>query len=229
MEAYYALLSSGYCSYGDPRMVNARRFILSRGGLGEVRNMMTQALLAVTGQLPWPDTLRIPVETLLAPSWLPLSLYDLSGHARVHLVPLLMLASGSFRLGEGRLPGLSELIAGEERCFRRPPWLPEPLDGMVKALAAGHSPLYPASLHKAEAFLLERLEPSGTLLTYSTATMLMIAALLSIGYSRTHEVIVGALDGIRSLVWHDPDSSCLPSADCLLDCMGYGHAGERSA
>ncbi|WP_049867891.1 prenyltransferase/squalene oxidase repeat-containing protein [Paenibacillus sp. D9] len=204
VEAYYALLATGYYEYGDPRMVNARRFILARGGLGEVRTMMTQVLLCMTGQLDWPRVLRIPVETLLAPSWLPLSLFDLSGHARVHLVPVLMLASGSFKLGDGRLPNLSELVAGESRSFLKPPSLPGPLAGMAEALAAGHSPLYPASLDKGEKFMLDRIEPNGTLLTYSTATILMIAALVSIGYPPSHEVIRRGLDGIRSLVWDDP-------------------------
>jgi sporulenol synthase len=200
VEAYYALLATGFYEYGDPQMVNARRFILAKGGLAEVRSMMTQVLLAMTGQLEWPRVLRIPVETLLAPSWLPISLYDLSGHARVHLVPVLMLASGGYKLGEGRLPSLSELVAGESRSFRRPPWLPEPLAGMAEALAAGHSPLYPASLGKAEKFMLDRIEPNGTLLTYSTATILMIAALLSVGYPPDHDVIRRGLAGIASLV-----------------------------
>ncbi|SDT25206.1 sporulenol synthase [Paenibacillaceae bacterium GAS479] len=206
VEAYYALLASGSHDYGDPAMVKARRYILSMGGLGEVRAMMTQVLLAMTGQLPWPRALRIPVESLLAPSWLPLSLFDLSGHARAHLVPVLMLSSGSFTLGKGRLPKLEELIAGEERSFRLPPLMPEPLAGIVNALATGHSPLYPATLKRAERYMLDRIEPNGTLLTYSTATILMIAALLSVGYPPEHGTITRALDGIRSLVWHYPQS-----------------------
>lgn len=207
VEAYYALLASGALEYGDPALVHARRFILERGGLTRVRAMMTQVLLAMTGQLPWPKELRLPVEALLAPSWLPLSLFDLSGHARAHLVPVLMLSSGSFRLGEGRLPQLTELIAGEDRGFSLPTLLPEPLAGMLQAMADGHTPLYPASLERAERYLLERIEPNGTLLTYSTATMLMVAALLSIGYDPGDETIRRALDGVRSLVWQEPEEA----------------------
>ncbi|QJC53150.1 squalene cyclase [Paenibacillus albicereus] len=223
VEAYYALLASGAMDYGDPALVHARRFILQRGGLTRVRAMMTQVLLAMTGQLPWPKELRLPVEAMLAPSWLPLSLFDLSGHARAHLVPVLMLSSGTFVLGEGRLPRLTELIAGEERGFSLPTLLPEPLAGMLQAMADGHSPLQPASLKRAERYLLERIEPNGTLLTYSTATMLLVAALLSVGYDAGDDTVRRALDGVRSLVWHESGAAGgLAHAD-------LGEAGAASA
>ena len=49
IEAYYALLYSGYCSHDDVRMQIARQFILSNGGIDK-SNLLTKIMLAVTGQ-----------------------------------------------------------------------------------------------------------------------------------------------------------------------------------
>ncbi|AJY75946.1 prenyltransferase/squalene oxidase repeat-containing protein [Paenibacillus beijingensis] len=201
VEAYYALLYSGYYDPDHPAMEQARSFILARGGLCRVRTLLTQALLCMTGQAEWPGSLRIPVETLLAPLWFPVNLFDLSGHARVHLVPILMIASTGFALHSGETPDLSGLFVGGERSFDDDASLPPSLSALFKGLSSASFLLHKPSLRKAELFLLERIEPDGTLLTYSTATMLMIAALLSIGYEAGSDIIQRALAGIKSLVW----------------------------
>lgn len=61
-EAYFALLYAGYYYEADPRMVRAKQFILKRGGLSEVRSLLTQVMFAATGQAEWPRMLRIPLE-----------------------------------------------------------------------------------------------------------------------------------------------------------------------
>lgn len=205
VEAYYALLFSGHYDPSHPKMELARSFILAKGGLGRVRTLLTQALLCMTGQAEWPGSLRIPVETLLAPLWFPVNLFDLSGHARVHLVPILMIASAGYALRGGRTPDLSGLFAGGGRSFEDDASLPPSLTALFTGLSAASFLLQKPSLRKAELFLLGRIEPDGTLLTYSTSTVLMIVALLSVGYEPGSDVIRRALAGIKSLVWHAED------------------------
>src|SRR5688500_12194625 len=43
-EACFALLYSGYYQESNPRIIRAKQFILSRGGLSEVRSLLTQVI-----------------------------------------------------------------------------------------------------------------------------------------------------------------------------------------
>lgn len=49
VEAYYALLYSGYSQMTDEPIQRAKRYIHSRGGLGKVTSILTKAILAATG------------------------------------------------------------------------------------------------------------------------------------------------------------------------------------
>ena len=49
VEAYYALLYSGYYEKMDKRLQAAKKFILSKGGMEEV-SMFTKVMLSITGQ-----------------------------------------------------------------------------------------------------------------------------------------------------------------------------------
>jgi sporulenol synthase len=71
VEAYYALLFSGYHKKSDENMQAARQFILSRGGITEV-SMLTRVMLALTGQYPWSQYVLIPLEIMLLPLTFPL-------------------------------------------------------------------------------------------------------------------------------------------------------------
>lgn len=203
VEGYYALLLSGLHHEREERLARARAFIIGKGGLGQVRSMLTQVLLAATGQAEWPGSLRLPIEFLLAPVWFPANLFDLSGHARVHLVPIMMMASRQYAAGSSDLPDLSSLFLGGSRKFEHDGgWLAR-LMKLLSHLPLPASPLQGASMRKAETFLLERIEPDGTLLTFPTATILMMFALEAQGYDRESEVMKRALAGVKSVVWHD--------------------------
>ncbi|TVX93626.1 prenyltransferase/squalene oxidase repeat-containing protein [Paenibacillus agilis] len=66
--------------------------------------------------------------------------------------------------------------------------------------------------NKAESFMLDRIEPNGTLYSYASATFLMIFALLALGYDRNHPRITKAIQGLKSFVcpsdkhWHIQNS-----------------------
>ncbi|MBE1447119.1 squalene--hopene cyclase [Paenibacillus sp. OAS669] len=200
VEAYYALVYSGYYSADDARLQKAKQFILARGGLAQVKTMLTQVFLAVTGQSPWPDKLKVPIEFMLAPSWFIFNIYDLSGHARVHLVPVMILANASYSIRNEATPDLSELYAGEKLPFSgHPSWITA-IHRLLEAAPFLHAPLHEAALEKAEKFMLDRMEPDGTLLTYSTATILMIFALHSLGYKNHSPVLNKAIHSLSTLL-----------------------------
>ncbi|WP_028596545.1 terpene cyclase/mutase family protein [Paenibacillus assamensis] len=66
--------------------------------------------------------------------------------------------------------------------------------------------------NKAESFMLDRIEPNGTLYSYASATFLMILALLALGYDRKHPHIIKAIQGLKSFAcpsdkhWHIQNS-----------------------
>ena len=91
IEAYYALLYSGYYSKNLENMKAAKQFILAKGGLTKA-HMFTKTMLSLTGQLPWPAFFPFPVEFTLLPSFFPVHFFSLSVYGRSNLAPLLILA-----------------------------------------------------------------------------------------------------------------------------------------
>jgi sporulenol synthase len=140
---------------------------------------------------------------MLLPVWFPVNLFELSGHARVHLVPLMVAGHNQFSLSNQYTPDLAGLFGKEKgwkRSFSPISALIQSWRTLSKAVPFLSRPLQKKAVRKAELFMLKRLEPDGTLLTYSTSTMLMIFALLSLGYTKDSPVVQKAVDGIKTLL-----------------------------
>lgn len=214
-ESYFALLYSGYYNASDPRMLRAKQFILSQGGLAEVRTLLTQVILSATGQANWPQLLRLPLEAFFSNHGIGLDLYSLSGHARVHLVPILILSNKNFSRRTSTMPDLSDLFVNDSKTFNNDSTWISALSGFISTLPLAS--LLPASSHtaleEAESFLFQRIEPNGTLLTFSTATILMVLALLSLDYSAQSPIINRLLQGIHSLLCKDRPHLQVASAE----------------
>ena len=86
VECYFALKLAGI-SPDAPRMVKAREFILSKGGVPKAR-VFTKIWLALFGQWNWKDVPTLPPEMALLPPWVPMNLYDFSSWARATMLPL---------------------------------------------------------------------------------------------------------------------------------------------
>src|SRR4051794_13964942 len=91
VEAYYALLYSGYHQKTDKHVQAAKRFILANGGLNEV-SMFTKVMLSLTGQYPWPAFSPLPIEVILLPLYFPINFYSFSVFGRANLTPIMILA-----------------------------------------------------------------------------------------------------------------------------------------
>jgi len=207
IEAYYALLISGYSSAGDEHMQRAKAYILSRGGIGMVRSTLTKTILAATGQREWPRSIAaIPMEIMLVPSELPLSLFSFSGYARVHLVPMLVMGSRKYSLRTERTPDLSPLYANrdveDESSFPSHIEMQKHIRAGMARLIGSPRSLADTATGKAEAFMLERIEGDGTLYSYATSTIFMIFALLALDYGKEHPVVRKACQGLADMRFH---------------------------
>ncbi len=89
VECYFALKLAGDRA-DEPAMVRAKEFILSRGGVPNVR-VFTKIWLALFGQWDWDGTPAMPPELMLLPSWAPFNIYSFSSWARATIVPMLIL------------------------------------------------------------------------------------------------------------------------------------------
>ena len=89
IEAYFALKLTGLRA-GDEQLMQARRWILARGGIAR-SGTLARFYLAAMNQVPWDCTTALPVEWILTPDWLPVNIYELSSWARATLVALMLL------------------------------------------------------------------------------------------------------------------------------------------
>ncbi|WP_338472969.1 squalene--hopene cyclase [Niallia sp. XMNu-256] len=205
VEAYYALLYSGYLKKNDARLIAAKRFILANGGINQ-SHLFTKIMLAITGQVKWPSFFPIPIEFILLPATFPINLYDFSIYGRAHLVPIMILADRKFRLKAKPEISVNDLKVRNSEdelfTFRNQ----EEYRSLFSSIQNGIKTLlgYPAHLHqqgmeKAKRYMVNRIEPDGTFLTYFSSTFLMIYALLALGYSKHDPLILKAVDGLKSM------------------------------
>lgn len=204
VESYYALLYSGYSLTADEPIQRARRYILSKGGLGKVTNIMTTAILAATGQRKWPASISsIPLEVVLFPTYFPINIYDFSGYSRVHLIPMLILGDKQFSMTSAHTPDLSDLYVRtmdeEEPLPRSFQEIQNSIKEGLKLLIGIPRYIHEAATTKAEQFMLKRIEADGTLYSYANSTILMILALLALGYDQQHPRITRAIQGLTDM------------------------------
>ncbi|MCM1984703.1 squalene--hopene cyclase [Lyngbya confervoides] len=89
VEAYMALKLLGVPA-DDPAMVQARRFILHRGGISQTR-IFTKLHLALIGCYEWQGLPSLPAWVMLLPDFSPVNIYEMSSWARGSTVPLLVV------------------------------------------------------------------------------------------------------------------------------------------
>jgi sporulenol synthase len=201
LEAYYALLYSGYYDKKANRLQAAKQFVINNGGIKEAQ-MFTKVLLAITGQYKWPEFFPIPVEVMLLPTSFPINFYQFSVYGRAHLAPIMILVDRKFQLKTSRSPDLTELGAYREGDFFHQEdyrLLHSVLKKAIKKLIGLPSQLHQLAIEKTKEYMLSHIEKDGTLFTYFSSTFLMIFALLAVGYSKTHPVITKAVAGLKAM------------------------------
>lgn len=206
IEAYTALLLSGYLERDAPPMKRAEDYILRSGGV-EKAHVSTKFMLALNDLYPWPAYYPMPLFLIHLPKWIPFSFYRWSSYVRTHFAPSLILGHLKFTLPHPSGADISHLYTtpkynklhhqshGRRRSAKKRNRNPSGLKGK----RSNHS------IQKAERFILEHIEGDGTLYSYASATFFMIYALLAIGYQPDSPVISHAMKGLLSFVTKTDD------------------------
>ncbi len=204
VEAYYSLLYSGYVGKEDDRMLAAKKFILGSGGI-EHTHMFTKIMLSLTGQYAWPPYFPIPIEITLLPLHFPVNYYDFSVYGRANLAPIMILADQKYVITTNRSPNLSDLYTSKAEDFFK---FKDPF-AIINTISAFEHSLknsggLPQTIHllatnRTKQYMLDHIEPDGTLYSYFSSTFLMIFALLSLGHSSSDPIIVKAVQGLKAM------------------------------
>ncbi|WP_226666636.1 squalene--hopene cyclase [Metabacillus litoralis] len=209
VQAYTALLFSGFYSREDSSMKKAEVFIKGNGGLSET-HFMTKWMLAANGLFQWSSIFYIPMTFLLLPNSFPLNFYQLSTYARIHFIPMMIVANKKFKLQSRHTPNLNHLYSSSYKRTADP-W------DLATYTRSQNNPLLheinkllklPANFHRlgyqqAETYMLKRIEDDGTLYSYASATFFMIYSLLSLGYTKQSPLIKNAIRGLKKLINSD--------------------------
>ena len=216
IEAYFALKLAGLRA-GDEPCMQARRWILSKGGI-ENCGTLARFYLAAMGQVGWEATAAIPIELAMFPNWFFFNIYELSSWARGTLMALMYLQAA-------RPVKQIDYVAGVLELFIQPPHFTKFKQPRGKKLVSlrnalnvadkglrifdrHHLPTMRArAMRFVENWILEHQEGNGTWGGIEPCYLLSAMALKANGYRNDHPVLKKALDGIKELIWHFDDYS----------------------
>ena len=215
IEAYFALKLAGMRA-GDEPMMQARRWILARGGIANA-GTLARFYLAAMNQVTWDATPSMPVEITLLPNWFPVNMYELSSWARGTLFALMVMQAKRPTRTIEWAEGVLELYIQPPHFtrFKMPRGrrllsLRNALIGADKLLRAyDHhhlAGLRARALRYAENWLLEHQDANGSFGGIEPCYLLSPMALKALGYRNDHPVIEKALEGVRELIWDQGDS-----------------------
>ena len=203
IDSSVALLYAGARKPDHPQMRQAREFVLSKGGL-EQAGSLTRVMLTLMGHLDWREHPGVPIRLLLLPRWFPINFFDFVGYTRMHVAPILIAADRRFSIRLARRPNLSNWILreGQRSQVKSVGWLEQEVErGLQLSTVGTGSNTAKKALRYGEQFMLERIEPDGTLYGYFSTTFLMVFALLALGYSKHHPIIRKALKGLKAFLY----------------------------
>jgi squalene-hopene/tetraprenyl-beta-curcumene cyclase len=246
IEVYFALKLAGMRA-GDEPMIEARRWILSQGGI-EKCGTLARFYLAAMGQVPWDATASVPVEAALLPNWFPFNMYELSSWARGTTFALMILQAMRPAVKVNHQDGVLEL-------YIQPPHFtkfkqPRPkralslrtvfnLIDKVLRVYDHHNlkGLRARALAYAENWIVEHQDANGSWGGIQPCYLLSAMALKALGYRNHHPVLKSAIDASRELVWDLGDAllymPCVsPNWDTALAAKALidsGTAGDHPA
>jgi squalene-hopene/tetraprenyl-beta-curcumene cyclase len=250
IEVYFALKLAGMRA-GDETMIQARRWILSQGGI-ENCGTLARFYLAAMGQVPWDATASVPVEAALLPRWFPFNMYELSSWARGTTFALMILQATRPAVKVSHQEGVLELYIQPPHFtkFRQP--RPKRavslrsvfnlIDKVLRLYDHHHlKGLRARALVYAENWIVEHQDSNGSWGGIQPCYLLSTMALKALGYRNDHPVLKKAINASRELVWDlgdavlympcvSPNWDTALAAKALIDAGIPGdHAALRNA
>jgi squalene-hopene/tetraprenyl-beta-curcumene cyclase len=219
VEAYMALRLLGV-PQDDPALLNAREFIMHRGGISQTR-IFTKLHLALIGCYDWRGIPSIPPWVMFLQPPFPVSIYEMSSWARGSTVPLLIVFDRKPVFKVDPSITLDELYAeGIENARFELPLNHDWRDAFVYldqafkvAEALNWVPLREAGIDAAERWILERQEPTGDWGGIIPAMLNSLLALRCLHYDVNDPVIVRGLRAIDNFALETDDEYCVQA--CL--------------
>ena len=237
VEAYAALRSMGTPA-DDPALQRAHAWIMSKGGLKNIR-VFTRYWLALIGEYPWEKTPNIPPEVVYFPNWFPFSIYNFAQWARATLMPIAVLSA---RRPSRPLPQENRLdeLFPEGRLAFDYAYPEKPGADFVDAffLAAdrllhwgqsvGFAPMRKGAVKRVLEWIIQHQDADGVWGGIQPPWIYSLMALYNEGYAIDHSVLasgLGALDDPRWRVDVDDatwiQASTSPVWDTLLTLLAF--------
>lgn len=216
IEAYFALKLAGHRP-NDERITQARRWILSKGGI-EKCGTLARFYLAAMNQMPWEATAAVPIEVALFPDWFFFNIYELSSWARGTLMALMFLQAARPAKKIDYAAGVLELYIQPPHFtkFRQPPGkhllsmrsLLNVVDRGLRVFDRHHPKMMRArAMRHVESWLLEHQDANGSWGGIQPCYLLTAMALKANGYRNDHPVIKKAFEASRELLWEQGDAT----------------------
>lgn len=202
IEASLSLMVAGRMDPSGEDIRQVKEWVRLRGGVTKAGSL-TKVVLSLTNIKRWSDLQSVPIELFLLPRWFPINFWDLVGYARVHAAPIMVAAHQRFTV---KIPGIPTNLTewGEVAQTSEEKERGLALSGIVDKFLRPYGPrawLSNRSLRYGEKFMIERVEPDGTLYSYFTTTFLMVFGLMSLGYPKEHPIIQKSLQGMDAFLY----------------------------
>ena len=239
VESYFALKMAGIHA-SDPMMVRARNFILSVGGVPQVR-IFTKIWLSLFGQWDWRGVPVLPPEFILLPSWFPINIYEFSCWTRGSVVPMLIVLSERPVCSIPAEASIDELypVPRDQVDYSLPrpqnplSWqgLFRTMDDLLRYYERTPLKLLRSTARKAaESWIVSRQEADGSWGGIQPPWVYSLIALKLLGYPLDHPVMKKGLEGFESFAVEDGDTfspqACVsPVWDTALAMIGLQDSG----
>ena len=212
VEAYMALRLLGVPAT-DPALVQARNFILKRGGISKTR-IFTKLHLALIGCYDWRGIPSLPPWIVLLPDNFPVNIYEMSSWARSSTVPLLIVCDQkpvyqvlpNITLDELYAEGIDNV---RYQLPRNNDWTDVFLwlDNAFKlAENLNLVPLRQEGLQAAEKWVIERQEASGDWGGIIPAMLNSLLSLRALGYDADDPIVHRGLQAVDNFAIETEDS-----------------------
>ncbi|BAZ31023.1 squalene/oxidosqualene cyclase [Cylindrospermum sp. NIES-4074] len=212
VEAYMALKLLGV-SANDPAMIQAKSFILQRGGISKTR-IFTKLHLALIGCYNWRGLPSLPPWVMLLPNSFPVNIYEMSSWARSSTVPLLIvldhkpvyLTNPTINLDELYAEGVNNT---KFELTRSGDWTDLFItldDGFKLAESLNFVPFREEGIKAAEKWILERQEATGDWGGIIPAMLNSLLALRCLDYDANDPIVERGLKAVDNFAIETADS-----------------------